>query len=284
MLTNLVGNAIKYTERGEIVVDVGVRRSPEVNVGGGNGTGPTAREGDVSVDLQFSVRDTGIGIPREKLEDIFGALAPADGSTTCLYGGTGLGLAISRRLVDMMGGRIWVESEVGHGSAFHFSVPPPVAAHDAAPPEIAPPKARAADTPALRILLAEDNAVNRKPAIRLLERRGHTVVVAGTGREAVTAQEHGEFDLILMDIQMPEMDGLEATAEIREREAREGAGGRIPIAAMTAHAMTGDEERCLEAGMDGYVSKPFRIETFYDVIAAVTRGRVEPTAPAHPLT
>jgi PAS domain S-box-containing protein len=284
VLTNLVGNAIKFTEQGEIVVDVGVRRSTDVDGGGGNGTGPTAREGDVSVDLQFSVRDTGIGIPREKLEDIFGAFAQADGSTTRRYGGTGLGLAISRRLVDMMGGRIWVESEVGRGSAFHFNVLLPVAAHASAAAESARPAVRAGEAQALRILLAEDNAVNQKLAIRLLERRGHTVVVAGNGREAVAAHERGEFDLILMDVQMPEMDGLEATAEIREREAREDDGGRIPIVAMTAHAMTGDEERCIEAGMDGYVSKPFRIEKFYDVIAAVTRGRLDPTAPAHPLT
>ncbi len=378
VVINLVGNAVKFTERGEVTVRVEVE----------------SREGDV-VGLHFSVADTGIGISPDKQAAIFEAFTQADGSTARRYGGTGLGLSISRRLVELMGGRIWVESETGRGSTFHFlarfgvgrvtsaselagrvdlsgtrvlvvddnatnrrilqdllrqwHMEPILAAGahqaleeldaackrgeplglvltDASMPdmdglelvkqirqrphlgrvsiivltssspwcdtgacpglgietclskpvgqsELRKAILRAMEsqgcgggragtghcpvvrrTRSLRILLAEDNAVNQKLASRLLEKHGHGVVIAGNGREALAAVEKESFDLILMDVQMPEMDGFETTRTIRQGEAK--TGNHIPIIAMTAHAMKGDEERCLEAGMDGYVSKP----------------------------
>ena len=386
IVTNLVGNAIKFTARGEVGVRVDV-------------------EGEVaeSIYLHVAVRDTGIGIPEEKRREIFEAFTQADGSTTREYGGTGLGLAIASQLVRMMGGRIWVESEVGAGSAFHFTVrlatcaataparPPsrvaleglpvlivddnatnravlgetltnwrmrptavgdgfaavaalkravaagepfplvlldavmpdvdgfavagqiqrdpelagatvmmlssadrggdaarcrklgvacylckPVAQSDlldaivralgAAPAEPEPPRPSAATGPRpLRILLAEDNEVNQELVAQMLKRRGHTLTLAGNGREALAAFDAAPFDIVLMDVQMPEMDGFAATAAIRERE--HATGGRTPIVALTAHAMKGDRERCLAAGMDDYVSKPLRIGDLVETIA-----------------
>ena len=387
---NLVGNAIKFTEAGEVVVEAGIESQEE---------GATR--------LHFTIRDTGIGIAAEKQKLVFDAFAQADGSTTRRYGGTGLGLSIASRLVEMMQGRIWVESEVGRGSTFHFTarfgvakapwtLPPaaepaqledlsvlvvddnatnrnilketlaswrmkPVLADsgpkallaleqawesgkpfhlvltDAHMPEMdgfmlaerikhhqhlagatimmltsggqrgdaarcrdlgvaayltkpigqselldailrvfaaAPQKTEPLAVvtrhslrearQALRILLAEDNPVNQRLATRLLEKRGHTVVVAGTGREALAALGRETFDLALMDVQMPDMDGLEATSAIREQE--KVTGKHLPVVAMTAHAMVGDRERFLAAGMDGYVSKPIKTQDLFDAI------------------
>jgi CheY-like chemotaxis protein/HPt (histidine-containing phosphotransfer) domain-containing protein len=406
VLTNLVGNAIKFTERGEVSV-----RAERV---------PAAGE---SVGLRFVVSDTGIGIPADKQASVFEAFTQADGSTTRRYGGTGLGLTICARLVALMGGRIWVESEPGRGSRFHFEVvfdpargskarssvvPPadlrgtavlvvddnatnrrvlaetlqlwgarpmcvesgadalaelrravglgepyplvlldammpgmdgftvaelmarepdlagpvvmmltsadrtedagrcrelglaaylvkPVKANElhkaislalgderaarsgvsAAPaPEAVPPARRC------RILLAEDNAVNQRVAVRMLEGWGHSVAVANHGREAVAAARREQFDLILMDVQMPEMDGFEATRQIREREA--GTGRRTPIVAMTAHAMKGDRERCLAAGMDDYISKPVHRDSLLAVLSEAA-ARPGPAAPEQAL-
>ncbi|HLW99512.1 MAG TPA: response regulator [Candidatus Acidoferrales bacterium] len=387
VLVNLVGNAIKFTEHGEVGVDVTVEESqPDV------------------AKLQFAVWDTGIGIPSEKLKTIFEPFIQADGSTTRRYGGTGLGLSISMRLVELMGGRFWVRSELGKGSTFYFTAcfglgkavegnapldlenvkgihvlvvddndtnrrilshmltnwrmtpetadggsvalsmleaalenhhPYPLVLLDAQMPGMdgfavakeirtrpglagstimmltsnlapgdmkrcrelgvaatlvkpmnqsdlldailnslahTPPTAKLAivdqsgvvplrGQPSRRFLLAEDNKVNQQLAVRLLEKQGHTVVVANNGREAVerlAKDVFKGFDAVLMDVQMPEMDGLEATAEIRLREA--GTNHHIPIIAMTAHAMVGDRERCLESGMDGYVSKPISLK------------------------
>ena len=373
--------------------------------------------------LHLRVADTGIGIPADKQKAVFEAFEQADASTTRKYGGTGLGLAISTRLVELMGGRIWVESPradlppeaPGPGCAFHFTVAmalghvPPQSA--AAPLDGVPvlivddnptnravmvemlrakgmrplavdggeaaiamlDRARAAgcpfplaildfqmpgmdgftlaerirelpdlrDTrlfmltsagqrgdaarcreigievyllkpvkqsallhaiarslgrvvepgvapltrhslnesrPKLRVLLAEDNAINRKLAIRLLEKQGHAVTVANDGREAVAAVEAGEFDVVLMDVQMPNMSGLEAASAIRARE--RATGKHVPIVAMTAHAMKGDQERCLEAGMDGYISKPIQPSQMMDAIARVTSPAGESTEPA----
>jgi PAS domain S-box-containing protein len=404
VIVNLVGNAIKFTQAGEVVV--------EVTRAGGDGP---PSDGCL---LEFSVRDTGIGIPPEKLGLIFEAFAQADGSTTREYGGTGLGLTISSRLVELMGGRVWVESEVGRGSTFRFTArfgpargsaasaglrrpeglhglsvlvvddnatnrqileemlanwrmrptavdggPAALArmkqaaaagepfalvlldammpgmdgfalaeeigshpelagavlmmlssagrpedgarcralgigtyltkpvkqselldailtALDAAAVEEPPPPAEEEPPAAgrrLRVLLAEDNPVNQRLAVGLLERQGHAVVVAGNGREAVAALEADRFDVVLMDVQMPEMGGLEATQAVRAREA--AVGRHTPIIAMTAHAMKGDRERCLEAGMDDYVSKPVRAQDLYDAL-----GRVAPQGPPEPET
>jgi two-component system sensor histidine kinase/response regulator len=393
VIVNLVGNAIKFTERGEIVVDVAC----------------PARRGD-EIELQFSVRDTGIGIPADKIDAILRPFEQADLSTTRRYGGTGLGLSICVQLVELMGGRIEIESESGSGSTFRFSIvlapgtprterervagrdeiedlnvlivddndtnrrilvetlknwrmhavsadggPDALAAIDRAanagsgfdlvisdvnmpemdgfdlfqkirdrsqcsdvpvilltsaarpgdiarcreigiaahlikpvkqsllldaildtrvPPEESAPTvteeaAVTSDVTSLQILLAEDNATNQKFAVRAIEKQGHSVVVAGDGRVAVDMWTNGSFDLILMDVHMPEMDGLQATARIREVEHASGDGRRTPIIAMTANAMKGDREACLEAGMDGYVSKPVRRDTLFAEIDRV---------------
>jgi two-component system, sensor histidine kinase and response regulator len=398
ILVNLVGNAIKFTERGEIIVEV-----DEV----GSEPAPSDASPNDSVSLHFSVRDTGVGIPTEKQAVIFEAFMQADTSTTRQYGGTGLGLAISMQLVTLMGGTLWVESNPGEGSTFHFTsrfrrqtnqglpmMPPelsqlrntpvlivddndthrnilvetfrqwharpiavtsaqaalealmkaqksgggfeltvidaqmpgmdgfallewlarhplpsgaiimmltptsqhgdiarchalgvaayvskPVtqssllaaikATHDSPQkpddrPQAAAPPAIERHQPPLHILLAEDNTVNQTLAIRLLEKRGYVVVVARTGKEALAAWTREPFDLILMDVQMPEMDGFEATAAIRAAERLKG--GHTPIIAMTAHAMEGDRQRCLDAGMDDYISKPIQAQTVYEAI------------------
>ncbi|MGO9129001.1 MAG: ATP-binding protein [Bryobacteraceae bacterium] len=244
VLINLLGNAVKFTAQGEVAVSVApLAESPE------------------GLGVQFSVSDSGIGIPPEKHRLIFEPFRQADGSTTRRYGGTGLGLAISSQLVRMMGGRIWVESEPGRGSVFHFTAQfAPVEAGEIPRSSDSAGDSGVQDQPApsLRILLADDNLINRKIAIRMLERQGHRVATAENGRECVERFREGGYDAILMDVQMPEMDGFEATQAIRELEA--ATGGRIPVIAMTAHAMKGDRERCLEAGMDGYVSKPVAAE------------------------
>ena len=399
VVVNLLGNAIKFTDHGEVVLEV--RRQ-------------SASDGQVV--LHFAVTDTGIGISKDKLEAIFDAFEQADNTTTRRFGGTGLGLAISSRLVEMMGGRIWAESEVGKGSTFHFTArfnlaeeeaadrgllepeviggtrvlvvddnatnrlilqemlsnwgmvpstaagagealrllrqaehsgqPFPLVISDVHMPEMdgfglvdaikqdpviastvimmltsgdrpgdiaqcermgvaayllkpvkqselfdavmialgvtvaedeAVPVAAGEQPPRtrpLRVLLAEDSLVNQKLAVGLLKRRGHSVVVASNGKEALAALELEKFDLVIMDVQMPEMDGLEATAAIRAKEKQTGA--HLPIIAMTAHAMKGDRERCLEAGMDKYVSKPIRAKQLFDVIEETVGGFAKP--------
>ena len=392
VIVNLAGNSLKFTEKGEVVVEVKLED-----------------EGEDDVLLHFLVRDTGIGIPREKQEKIFEAFSQADESTTRQYGGTGLGLSISSKLAAMMGGKIWVESEQGAGSTFQFTarfglqkmplshgktdlsdlkgLPVLIIDDNETNREIlkevllswemSPTVAGGEDTlrvledagrsgrpfslvlldahasekdgfgialeikensdwtapmimmtssvgmrgdaekcrrlgiaayltkpikqselfdailtvldidgaesgendlvtkhsvregrAGLRILLAEDNVVNQRLAAKVLTKRGYLVVVAGNGKEAVAAFEREPFDVVLMDVQMPEMDGFEATAVIREKEKEKG--GHIPIIAMTAHAMKGDRERCLEAGMDEYVSKPIRPQIVVDAIEGVT--------------
>ena len=394
VVVNLVGNAIKFTDRGEVVLRV--ERESEIND---------------EVVFHFAVRDTGIGIPRDQQARVFEAFEQVDRSTTRRFAGTGLGLAISSRLVQFMGGRIWLESQVGVGSTFHFSarfqktdqvMPVPaeerrqLAGHrsmivddnatnrgilegmftnwglawvsasgadeairllqkarhdgrhfdlvltDAHMPDIdgfelarlIKSDARLADTvvmmltsgdrpgdlsrckelgirtflrkpvkqselfdavsmalgvasragyeldtingqaidlPPVKILLVEDSLVNQKLAIGLLERRGHTVIIANHGREALAALETESFDLILMDVQMPEMDGYEATAAIRANEAK--VGGHVPIIAMTARAMKGDRQHCLEVGMDDYISKPVRARQLDETMARVLGAR-----------
>jgi two-component system CheB/CheR fusion protein len=253
VLLNLVGNAIKFTDEGSVRVAVGMKPGP-----------------DCSLVAHFTVRDTGPGIPPEKQQIIFEPFRQADGSTTRRYGGSGLGLAISTGLVDIMGGRIWLESEEGQGSAFHFTAPftlgetivPKRSTAPAAVPECAP----------LSILVAEDNVVSQKLVTALLKERGHVVTLAANGRRVLELVEQRDFDLILMDIQMPDMDGLQATAEIRRREVQ--TGKHIPIVAMTAHAMAGDRERCMDAGMDGYIAKPIHPGELMALITGMTAQRI----------
>ena len=237
VLINLIGNAIKFTEQGSVGLEI-------------------RREGNKL--LHFIVRDTGIGIAQDKQGQIFKAFAQEDSSITRKYGGTGLGLSISSRLVEMMGGQMWLESMPGQGSAFHFNLELRLA--DDAPAAIAAdvPSLPASDEAApsgLRVLLVEDNLVNQRVAIALLKKGGYRSVLACNGREALAALEDEKFSAVLMDMQMPVMDGLEATREIRRREAANGEG-HVPIIAMTANAMQGDRDICLAAGMDDYISKP----------------------------
>ena len=248
VIVNLVGNSIKFTEQGEIVLSV-----------------ESLWETTDEVCLQFSIADTGIGIPIDKQKLIFEAFAQADGSTTRKYGGTGLGLAISTQLVEMMGGQIWVESEPGRGSTFSFTACFGLRSTSAGDLDLAPATLPRCPQRSLRVLLAEDNAVNQKFAVTVLHKHGHEVSVVGNGVEALFALEREEFDIVLMDVQMPRMDGYEATAAIREKE--QSTGKHLPIVAMTAHAMKGDRERCLDSGMDGYVSKPIQVSSLFEEIA-----------------
>jgi two-component system sensor histidine kinase/response regulator len=403
ILLNLVGNAIKFTERGKVLVEV-----------------EKSSETDGHIVLHFSVSDTGIGIPPEKRQAIFEAFVQADVSSTRRFGGTGLGLAITSELIHLMGGKIWLESEPGVGSTFHFSVSlrsvdqptdlpslahsavlenmpvlavddnetnlrilsevlagwgmKPVLAGSAGDAMVALKQASAAGTPyqlvivdaqmpgmdgftlieriqqdpgltgasimmltsagqrgdaarsreigvsayltkpigeselldavlrvlnmsldqtgrrqlitrhtlreprkGLRILIVEDNLVNQHLAVRLVEKQGHAATTAANGREALEALANGIFDLALMDIQMPEMDGFEATRAIRRNETATGA--HLPIIAMTAHAAPGDRERCLQAGMDAYVSKPIRVKELFAAIESVAGPVTSPAGP-----
>ena len=250
--------------------------------------------------MHFSVADTGIGIALEKQTDIFNAFTQADGTITRRYGGSGLGLSISKKLVEMMGGHIWVQSELKQGSSFHFTAPLTAEA----PPERSEREARAAScaSPALRdpvevrepvpqlrspaaavvagkalpqprplkILLAEDNPVNQKVAVRLLSHQGHSIQIASSGRQALDILEDARFDVVLMDVQMPDLDGFEATRMIRRREQKKG--GHIPIIAMTACAMIGDREKCLEAGMDDYISKPIAPPDLFEKLTHIAHS------------
>ncbi|MEW6211007.1 MAG: PAS domain S-box protein, partial [Acidobacteriota bacterium] len=249
VVRNLVSNAIKFTVRGEVVTEIELESR---NRG--------------SVCLKVEVSDTGIGIPAEKQKIIFDAFTQADSSTTRLYGGAGLGLAICSHLVEMMGGEIWVESEEGRGSRFYFTarflLPRRVDGPGQKSKEIIHSPIARAELPLpsrhLRILLAEDNPVNQMVAASMLKERGHSVTAVGNGKETIERLKQESFDLVLMDVQMPEMDGLQTTSVIRQME--KSTDARVPIIAMTAHAMEGDRERCLAAGMDGYISKPIKIE------------------------
>ncbi|HYL34894.1 MAG TPA: ATP-binding protein [Bryobacteraceae bacterium] len=248
VLLNLVGNAVKFTAQGSISLVVGLENQ-------------TSSESVVLV----QVADTGIGIPAEKHAVIFDAFRQSDESTTRRYGGTGLGLTISARLVELMGGRIRVESEPGKGSTFSFvirfgrvSSADGLEALQAAAAPWPEPAPVASPKNSLRILVAEDNVVNQKLVAELLKREGHEIVVVGNGREAALAVERSAFDVVLMDVQMPDMDGFEATAAIRRLE--KDAAHHTPIVAMTSHAMQGDQQKCIQAGMDDYLSKPISVQ------------------------
>jgi PAS domain S-box-containing protein len=266
ILLNLVGNAIKFTEQGDVTVTVI----------------ETWRSLD-EIMLQFAVRDTGIGIPPEQLDEIFQAFKQGDASTTRQFGGTGLGLTISSELVRMMKGRIWVHSTVGQGSTFHFTIrlklgTPPAALPAAESARTAPSAGRdVIPLPAhpaprqLRVLVADDHDANRSLATTVLRKRGHVCVEALNGQQVLEALEREAFDVVLMDVQMPVMDGYQATAAIRRREEQEG--GHVPIIALTAHAMRGDRERCLTSGMDAYLAKPLRPSELVQLVESVPAAR-----------
>ncbi len=238
VLLNLVGNAIKFTECGEVSIDVTSK----------------AHRGD-RANLVFSVRDTGIGIPADRIEYIFDSFTQADGATTRRYGGTGLGLAICKQIVELMGGTIQVESQEEHGSTFSFCLDLEIGSGPAqADPteQESPAENSAAPTQRARILLVEDNEINRLLACDLLEYMGHEVTNAANGIEALAALEMGDFDLVLMDMQMPYMDGLEATRRMRQVEKWQD----LPVIAMTANAMDEHREQWMAAGMNDYLAKP----------------------------
>ncbi|MCB0331314.1 MAG: response regulator, partial [Bdellovibrionales bacterium] len=255
VLVNLVGNALKFTPLGGAVV---------LHV-------ENVRESDAVTTLRFTVTDTGIGVPEDKQQKIFEAFEQADSSTTRQFGGTGLGLAISARLVALMGGEIGLHSREGTGTVFFFTA-------DFELPIESPPQIRDRETELLsdrplpsdlRVLIAEDNAVNQKLTRRLLEKSGCQVAIANNGQEAVEMFSREEFDLILMDIQMPVMSGEEATQIIRGTEG----GKSVPIVALTAHAMSGDREKYLSLGMDGYVSKPIKKNELYKTVLKLFEER-----------
>jgi hypothetical protein len=293
VLVNVVGNAIKFTHAGSVAVTASVA--------------PAAGETDALV-VRFVVRDTGIGVPHERQASIFDAFTQVDASNTRKYGGTGLGLAIASKLVRLMGGEMSLDSEPGRGSAFVFTIRAtrpqsdlgdadtgvdvagvisvtgaacPVAGTGAetvsatpagaAPASDAGPASASAAGTTLRILVAEDNPVNQRVATAMLKRRGHQVTIAGNGAEAVRCVATQAFDAVFMDVQMPELDGLEATQAIRRAET--GTGRHLPIIAMTAHAMNGDRERCLAAGMDDYLTKPVSIGGIDRVLIALVAAK-----------
>lgn len=260
VLTNFVGNAIKFTDRGGIAIRVECEEQTQED----------AR-------IQFSVADTGIGIPSDKLAIIFESFTQIDNTTTRKFSGAGLGLAISRQLVGLMGGQVGVASEPGVGSTFYFTVPlaldTSLRAAEPTPLSVDGEddyercKERSFDA---HVLVAEDNPVNKRVAEVMLSKLGCTVDVAADGREAVDMIEGREYDIVFMDCQMPEIDGYEATREVRRREKDER---HTPIIAMTAHAMEGDREKCLAAGMDDYIPKPIDRQALLAVLSRWTRSR-----------
>jgi PAS domain S-box-containing protein len=274
VLTNLIGNAVKFTDSGRIDVEAQLMR-------------PTDAGGILA---RFMVRDTGIGIPPEQHSRLFESFTQGDGSSTRKYGGTGLGLSISKQLVELMGGELGVESKPGEGSRFWFTANFGKAAVTSAPatsptrpipaPSV-PALARASKAPVpsgkltggarkLRVLLAEDNEINQRIALRLLGKLGLDADAVDNGRAAVEALSQRSYDLVLMDCQMPDMDGFEATAVIRNRERGKS---RTPICALTANAMEGDREKCLSAGMDDYISKPVGLEKLREVVDRLVHQR-----------
>jgi two-component system, sensor histidine kinase and response regulator len=247
VMTSLIGNAIKFTEQGEVAVRMALE----------------SEAGEI-VTIRVTVRDTGIGIAAERCAPLFKGFEQGDNSATRKYGGAGLGLAISKQLVEMMGGQIGVESELGRGSTFWFTVQlrKQIEPATPAPPDLFAPAASVPPA-GVRILLAEDNEVNRRIALRMLEKCGFQAEAVCDGRQAADAVLGGHYDVVLMDVHMPMMDGLAATAEIRGRE---GNGRHTPIVAMTARALAGDREECLSAGMDDYIAKPVQMEELRQAI------------------
>ncbi|MEO7425278.1 MAG: ATP-binding protein [Fibrobacteria bacterium] len=249
ILINLIGNAVKFTDKGEVMLRAA----------------PVAGRKDW---VRFTVKDSGIGMSPATLRILFQPYTQADASYTRNYGGTGLGLAICNRLLGLMGGDIRVDSALGTGSEFNVQLPLPEAQAPVRAPEVPAPALAAHGIQSKVVLLAEDNMVNRMVAMKILESLGLRVEVAVNGLEAVERWRAGGIDFILMDCQMPGMDGYEATRNIRRLEREAAAGVRIPIVALTAHAMEEDRNACLEAGMDEYLSKPVKVEALRRVLQA----------------
>jgi CheY-like chemotaxis protein len=247
---NLISNALKFTSAGEVVLSASVERQDET-----------------SYSIAIEVRDTGIGIAPDQLPRLFAAFNQADASISRRYGGTGLGLAISKRLVEMMGGTITAESKAGEGSRFRFTVAVGRAQEPAAL-DLSPPAAANAGQP-LRVLVAEDNVVNQRVVLMLLEKLGVKADLAKDGSQAIAAVMENHYDLVLMDVQMPDVDGLAATREIRSRLPE----GRQPVIfGLTAHATTEYRDICLTAGMNGYLTKPLERQKIQDLIAELAGG------------
>jgi CheY-like chemotaxis protein len=260
VLVNLIGNAIKFTETGGIL-----------------GKAAVEEEDTKRVTIRFSVCDTGPGIPEHKQRLIFESFCQADGSISRKHGGTGLGLTISARLVDMMGGRIWVQSKLGEGSEFHFTAqfgrvrdgqPSAPAKRDEFIHEPGVETEAKTQLGGLSFLVAEDNFSNLKLVTRMLESWGQRVTIAVDGREALRLFDHQSFDVILLDLQMPEMDGLETAAAIRQREAK--SGKHTPIIALTAHAGPNFRDECMAAGMDEFLTKPLHPRKLLNALIAAT--------------
>jgi PAS domain S-box-containing protein len=259
ILINLLSNAVKFTDKGNVTVLINAR---QLN-GNHNEVDGNCHE------IHFAIRDTGIGIPKDKIARLFRPFSQVDASTTRRYGGSGLGLAICKKLAEIMGGRIWAESQVGVGSAFHFTI---LAEADVTPntpfrsvsctESLEPPLQpnsyfQANKNHDLRILLAEDNIVNQRVMLQMLSKLGYRADIAANGLEVLKALGQQSYDIVLMDIQMPEMDGLETARTIRNRLS---SSYQPKIIAITAHAMQGDRKMCIDAGMNGYISKPVKIE------------------------
>ena len=266
IITNLISNAVKFTERGW--VNVQIAASPP-----DPGTG--------RIDVRVEVRDTGSGIPADKLPHIFDKFTQADSSITRKYGGTGLGLAISRQLAELQGGTIRAESESGQGSIFTAVIPmEPALPAENETPAAAPVKETGAESSQARVLLVEDNIVNQKVVIAVLRKKGYHIDIAGDGKQALALLESAAspYNVVLMDVQMPVMDGMEATRLLRKDKRWD----KLPVIAMTAHAMNGDKERCLEAGMNAYIAKPVQPAHLISMIEKHLTP-VLPKGPANPL-
>lgn len=249
ILLNLSTNAVKFTDRGEVNIHV-----------------QCLSEDDDKITIIFDVTDTGIGIAQKDFNKLFKSFSQVDVSTTRLHGGTGLGLAISQRLVGLMKGRIGVESTLGEGSKFWFKVTLKKAKHAVKPKDKSSPSDVRYNPVINNILVVEDNLLNQKVIRFLLQKYQYNIDIAENGRLALSLFKNKKYDLVFMDINMPEMDGYEATRMIRNYENENHALQKVKIIAMTANAMKGDEEKCLAAGMDGYVSKPFRSEELKAVL------------------
>ena len=254
VINNLAGNAVKFTDTGEVNLSARL----------------IAKSGEY-VELEFLISDTGIGIAPEDIGRLFDTFSQVDSSHTRKYGGTGLGLAISRQLVEKMGGSIGVESIKGKGSTFHFTVKLGIGVPISGTAKEAPPIKKTRNP--IRILLVEDDKVSQMVITQMIRETGHMITTANNGVEALRMLKEQNTDVVLMDVQMPEMDGIETTRRIRREE--ESTGRHIPIIALTAHALPGDKEKFLSLGMDGYISKPVQIKSFLDTIQDVTEKLVK---------